>query len=188
MRTATCQCNARCTFMGRRANERNTAMTGKRKPKTVPIDQLTDEELRQIIADEQTKATALMVHALELEHYLKSRRNRGTVEPDCLSVRQWYYAGNDITGIREGDAQSFCPAESAYAHYMAWCIFRRRLPLDGEMFTRVMTTPVRKGGIGKLVDMVESKVGFKGFTIGEPDQGRLKIDNAGSNRPCGRQP
>jgi len=88
--------------MGRRTNERNKVMTGKCEPKTVPIDQLTDEELRQIIAGERAKATALMVHALELEHYLRSRRDRGSVEPDCLSVREWYYAGNDITGIQEG--------------------------------------------------------------------------------------
>jgi len=141
----------------------------------VPIKQLTDEELREMIAEKRRAATALMVHVLELKHYLKSRHHQGTVEPDSLSVRDWYYAAHDITGIQEGDDESFCPIESAYANYMAWCIFRRRLPLDGEMFTRVMTTPVQKGGIGKLLDMIDGKAGFKGFTIVRLD-GSVAID------------
>jgi len=43
------------------------------------------------------------------------------------------------------------------------------------MFTRVMTTPVQKGGIGKLLDMIDGKAGFKGFTIVRLD-GSVAID------------
>jgi hypothetical protein len=144
---------------------RGKTVSDKREPKIVPIEQLTDEELREMIAEKERTAIALMVNVLELEHYLKSRHHQVTVEPDCLSVRDWYYAAHDITGIKEGDGESFCSIESAYANYMAWCIFRRRLPLDGEMFTRVMTTPFQKGGVGKLLEMIDGKAGFKGFTI-----------------------